>query len=169
MTGNTGLLTARCDPYGAESGIRLLGGMFPENQVGRIKWHCQAPAVARFRMVCTGGRYGARIAPGSELEAGYACEGGHRGQPMPLCESHWRSISRRQAGLCPACAFPPVARELTEALQARQADMHNAFTLGFLAAAARLGAAVEDLTNQMTELSQRGIIHRCPLILVEVS
>jgi len=47
--------------------------------------------------------------------------------------------------------------------------MHNAFTLGFLAAAARLGAAVEDLTNQMTELSQRGLIHRCPLRLVEMS
>lgn len=169
MSSNTGLLTARCDPYGAESSIRLLGGMFPEDQVGRIKWHCQLPAEARYRMICTGGRYGVRVAPGSELEQAYICEGGHRGQIMPLCRSHRVSIGRRQAGLCPACAFPPAARDLTEALQARQADMHEAFRLGFLAAAARLGAAVEDLTNQMTEMSQRGLIHRCPLKLVEVS
>jgi hypothetical protein len=169
MTGNTGLLTARCDPYGAESSIRLLGGMFPEDQVGRIKWHCQLPAVARFRMICTGGRYGTRVAPGGELEHGYICEGGHRGQPMALCADHRMSIGRRQAGLCPACAFPPAARTLTEALQARQADMHNAWTLGMLAAAAKLGAAVEDLTGQMTELSARGLIHKCPLKLVEVS
>lgn len=169
MSSNTGLLTARCDPYGAESGIRLLGGMFPENQVGRIMWHCQAPAEARYRMICTGGRYGARVAPGSELEYGYLCEGGHRGQPMPLCRQHRISIGRRQAGLCPACAFPPVARELIEVLTARTNDMHTAFSLGFLAAAASLGAIVEDLTNQTTELSERGVIHRCPLKLVEVS
>jgi hypothetical protein len=47
--------------------------------------------------------------------------------------------------------------------------MHNAWTLGMLAAAAKLGAAVEDLTSQMTELSARGLIHKCPLKLVEVS
>lgn len=169
MGANTGLLTARCDPYGAESSIRLLGGIFPEDQVGRIKWHCQARAVARYRMICEGGRYGARVAPGSEVEYGYLCEGGHRGQAMPLCDLHRKSIASRQAGLCPACAFPPAARELTELLQARQADMHSAFRLGYLAAAAKLGAAVADLTNQMTELSQRGLIHKCPLRLVEVS
>ena len=169
MGANTGLLTARCDPYGAESGIRLLGGMFPENQVGRIMWHCEARAEARYRMICMGGRYGTRVAPGAELEYGYVCEGGHRGQPMPLCRQHRISIGRRQAGLCPACAFPPAARNLTEVLQVRQADMHNAFQQGFLAAAARLGAAVEDLTNQMTELSRQGLIHKCPLQLVEIS
>lgn len=169
MGGNTGLLTARCDPYGAESSIRLLGGMFSDSQVGRIMWHCQAPAAGRFRMVCLGGQYGTRVAPGGELEYGYVCDGGHRGQPMALCKSHYHSIGRRQAGLCPACAFPPAARELTEVLQARTIDMRAAFDLGYLAAAARLGAAVEDLTNQMTELSARGLIHKCPLQLVEVS
>jgi DNA-binding Lrp family transcriptional regulator len=40
---------------------------------------------------------------------------------------------------------------------------------GYLRAAAELGAAVEDLRERMTELSDQGIIHRCPLQLVEVS
>ena len=169
MSSNTGLLTARCDPYGAESGIRLLGGIFPESQVGRIMWHCSDPATARYRMTCLGGTYGTRIASDGGPVPGYTCDGGHRGQPMPLCDSHRKAIARRQSGLCPACAFPPHARELTEVLQARQADMHNAFSLGFLAAAAKLGAVVEDLQGQMTELYEQGIVHRCPLILIEVS
>lgn len=169
MNRNTGLLTARCDPYGAESRISLLGGMFPENQVGRIMWHCSNPATARYRMVCTGGAYGGRAAADGGLVAAYLCDGGHRGQPMPLCDDHRRAIARRQAGFCPPCGFPPEARELAEALQARQADMMNAYSLGYLAAAAKLGAALEDLQGQMNELSATGRVHRCPLKLVEVS
>lgn len=169
MRSNSGLLTARCDPYGAESRISLLGGIYPEGQVGRIMWHCEARAAGRFRMVCTGGSYGGRTAADGGLVTAFVCDGGHRGQPMALCPDHVKSISRRQAGLCPACAFPPQARELAEALQARQADMHNAFAAGLLSAAAKLGAAMDQLQAQMNELSMRGIVHRCPLLLVEVS
>lgn len=169
MTRNTGLLTARCDPYGAESRISLLGGIYPASQVGRIMWHCSNQAEGRFRMICTGGSYGGRAAADGGLVPAYVCDGGHRGQPMALCPDHVRSVSRRQAGLCPACAFPPAARELADALAARQADMHNAFSLGLLAAAAKLGGAIEQLQSAMDELSMQGIVHRCPLLLVEVS
>lgn len=169
MNRNTGLLTARCDPYGAESRISLLGGLFPENQVGRIMWHCSRQAAARYRMVCTGGAYGGRSAADGGVVPGYLCDGGHRGQIMPLCDDHRGSIAKRQAGFCPPCGFPPEARQLAEAAQARQADMMNAFSLGYLSAAAQLGAALDDLRGQMTELYHAGRIHRCPLLLVEVS
>lgn len=170
MSGNSGLLTTRCDPYGAESAIKLLGGMYPENQVGRIMWHCSNRAVGRFYMECIGGRYGTRTTGSGLLEAGYVCDGGHRSSDsMPLCVAHRKSIARRQADLCPACAFPARARELQQALESRQADMHTAFQSGLLVAAAKLGAAMDDLMMQMNELSQLGIIHRCPLRLIEVS
>lgn len=164
-----GLLTTRCDPYGAESRIRLLGGMAPDSQLGKIMWHCEAQAAGRFRMICTGGVYGERIAAdGGQLPA-YSCRGGHRGQPMPLCADHRRGIASRQAGLCPACAWPPEARDIQEALQRCQIDMRRAMALGYLVAAAKLGQAHQDLEAQMTELTQRGIAHRCALTLIEVS
>ena len=169
MSGNTGLLTQRCDPYGAESRISLLGGMYPENHVGRIMWHCPELAAARYRMVCVGGDYGERTAPDGGLVAAYHCDGGHRGQVMPLCEGHRRMLAKRSAGLCPACAWPPGARDLTEALQARQADMYQAQRLGYYVAAAKLAGALEDLQHQMNELIARGVVHKCPLRLEEVS
>lgn len=170
MTGNTGLLTQRCDPYGAESRIRLAGGIYPENHVGRIMWHCAQPADAgRFRMTCTGGPYGIRLANDGQLAAAYTCPGGHRGQPMPLCTGHRRMLARRQAGLCPACAWPPAARTLAEAIERAQLDMRNAAALGYLTAARKLEAAGLDLQAQMNELIEQGIVHRCPVTLTEVS
>jgi hypothetical protein len=170
MGGNSGLLTARCDPYGAESQISLLGGIYGPEHVGRIMWHCPNRADAgRFRMICTGGTYGGRAAADGGIVPAYLCEGGHRGVVMPLCTDHRKSIARRQAELCPACAFPPGVRDVAAALQARQADMHNAFTAGLIVAAAKLGAAVEQLQAEMNDYSLRGIVHRCPLRLVEVS
>jgi hypothetical protein len=88
MTGNTGLLTQRCDPYGAESKIQLLGGMYDEKYRGTHMWYCREPSVGRFRMVCTGGNYGHRLAADAGLIAATHCDGGHEGQIMPLCRKH---------------------------------------------------------------------------------
>lgn len=161
-----GILRQRCDAYGAESRIQLLGGLYPESRASataRAIGYCPRPAEGVYRMVC-------------------AC--GHRGQPVPLCgpglvqdargewyphPGHVASIQRRQAGLCPPCAFPPVARELAEAMEARQADAYRAQAAGLFTAAARLADALEELRAQMTELTERGVVHRCPLTLVEVS
>lgn len=168
MTGNTGLLTARCDPYGAESRIQLLGGIHPESHVGRIMWHCDRPAVARFRMVCQGGVYGQRVAADGGQLAAYTCPGGHRGQIMPLCKDHRVEIARRQAGLCPACAYPEQAREPAAQLEQVQRAM-AAVPPWDLPRRARLTSLHDQLAARMTELTQRGIVHRCPLKLIEVS
>ena len=170
MTGS-GLLTTRCDPYGAESQIRLLGGLYPESHVGRIMWHCANRADAgRFRMICVGGYYGQRRAPDGGLVAAYRCDGGHASSDsMPLCTSHRVMIAKRQSDFCPACGFPPPARALAEAMTARQADITEAARLGLYAAAAKLADALDDLRAQMNDLVPRGIVHNCPLRLEEVS
>jgi hypothetical protein len=143
-----------------------MGGLYPESRASALALEmgfCPRIADASYTMVC---------------------ECGHRGQPVPLCgpglaqdargqwyphRGHVASVQRRQSGLCPPCAFPPEARELAEAMEARQADAYRALQSGYLRAAAELGGAVEDLRERMTELSDQGIIHRCPLKLVEVS
>ena len=167
--GNTGLLTARCDPYGAESRIQLMGGLYPENMVGKIMWHCDEPATARYRMVCAGGTYGERTAPDGGQLAAYLCVGGHKGQVMPLCVSHRREIGKRQAGMCPRCANPEQLRPQIEQLEHLQRAMSQAESLGLWPQIARLHAAIMPLQDQMTDYFHRGIIHRCPLKLVEVS
>ena len=164
--GNTGLLTDRCDPYGAESQIKLLGGLYPESYNGKHHWFCAERAVARFRMVCTGGAYGTRTAPDGGTVAAYSCDGGHRGQVMPLCASHRAEIQRRQSSLCPACAYPPEARALSERIEHLQARIGAAWDLGQRAA---LLSRHDQAAARMTELRDAGIIHNCPLRLIEVS
>jgi hypothetical protein len=160
------LLRQRCDPYGRESKIQLMGGLFPERRASKTALEigfCPRPAEGIYRMVC-------------------AC--GHKGQRMPLCgpgivadargknyphPGHVASIQRRQAGLCPPCAFPPIARELAEVAEAKMTDLQNANRLGMQGAALIIINALEACQAQLDELVTRGIIHRCPLKLVEVS
>jgi hypothetical protein len=170
----TTLLTDRCDPYGAESQIQLLGGVYPESHNGRIHWHCEKRATARYRMICTGGEYGTRRKTGDvgtfgTMVAGRVCPGGHRGQIMPLCLDHRREIARRQSEACPACLYPPAGRSLSEAIEANQRDWQMAMTLQDWPAIARLAARHEVLSASMSEMMAAGIIHKCPLNLVEVS
>lgn len=167
MTG-TGLLTARCDPFGAESRIRLLGGIYDESMVGRIMWHCANRAEARYRMVCRGGDYGTRDAPGGPV-AGFTCPGGHRGQEMALCADHRREIAKRQAEMCPACAYPPAARELAAELEGLQRALSSAEVVWDFRRAAQIAARMDDLQAVMTEMRDQGRVHKCPLELVEVS
>lgn len=165
----SGLLLARCDPYGAESSVNLLGGMYPESHLGRIMWHCPDRATARYRMTCTGGVYGERPAKDGGTLPGFICPGGHSGQVMPLCDNHRRAIARRQAGLCPACAWPPAARVLTEVLERTQTEIQAALALGMHADARRLISQFEGMQARMNELLTIGSVHRCPLELAEVS
>ena len=167
MTANTGLLTARCDPYGAESRIQLLGGVYPEAWAGRIMWHCQNRAAARYRMVCTGGAYGQRTAPDGGTVPAYECPGGHAGQVMPLCTDHRREIQKRQSDLCPRCAYPPAARGMQERADALQLQMQAA--RGDWPQLAALQAGLDQVTARFAELMELGIVHKCPLRLIEVS
>lgn len=155
MTGNTGLLTARCDPYGAESGgpKHLLGGMHPASSMGHIMWGCENRADGRWIMVCQ-------------------CPQEHKSaEPRPLCLAHVAEISRRQAGLCPPCAWNGTARAIEEQVGWVQGEISELFYAGGLYSPkmAVLQSELRDLAGQMTELFHLGIIYKCPLKLVEVS
>lgn len=86
------LLHARCDPYGIESTVRLFGGVYPENMMGKHVWYCPERAEARFVFVCRGGEYGFKRANDSGILAAYQCAGGHKGPPMPLCRKHQKEL-----------------------------------------------------------------------------
>jgi hypothetical protein len=149
--GHSGLLTRRCDPYGAESSIRLMGGIYPEAYNGGIHWFCDQPATHRVRMVC---------------------RHGHEGDPMWICNRHHAGIQGRQAGLCTRCAWPPEARAVNEAIDragAELAELELARVHMQDRRYLRAAAAVEDGRNRMNELMARGIIRKVALRLVEVS
>lgn len=189
MSRNTGLLTERCDPYGAESAIRLLGGTVPENMAGKYHWYCAQRAEARFRFVCTGGDYGERRQPDGGLIAAYHCPGGHQGPVMPLCRTHQQELgagpprpgfdsSMRPYGvvggtkaneMCPACAMPPEARTLMEQAEALHRKMSTAVILGLMSEVARIERDSAVVRERLTELYHTGRVHRCRLRLREVS
>lgn len=148
-TRNTGLIRTKCDPYGSESAIRLVGGAFPASQVGRIMWHCPNYSDGRFRA---------------------ECQRGHKsGIIMPLCYSHVRSLSERQMGLCPRCAWPVEAINLNKWIEAANRSLAAALMARDRDGAARWSGQLERLTARMTELYQIGVIKRTPLTLAEVS
>lgn len=197
----TTLLLQRCDPYGIESKIRLAGGRYPENMMGRYVWYCQERAIGRYRMTCRGGVYGMRRAPDGGLLGAHECAGGHAGQEMPLCMRHVREYStwgyrdpvplktplydgdgRRQYWTpgsvvggsranesCPRCASPPAARMLEEQAEALHQQLSMMQILGLFPQIAKLSAALDGIRNQIDHLRMQGIVHKCPLILREVS
>lgn len=152
-TGNTGLLTGRCTVFGSDDAgpKHLVGGMYGPEHNGDIHWHCEEPSIGRFRMVCR-------------------CQ--HRGQVMNVCADHAgpEGISKRMAGMCPPCAFPPEAAELdfeSRQLSAQIGLLPPWESLGVTAV--RLRGRIEDIKVRMDELKEQGIIHICPLELVGVS
>jgi len=203
VTGNTGLLTSRCDPFGAENQRpQVLGGVYGENMIGKIMWHCDRPAVGRYRMICRGGDYGHRAQADGGLIAAWHCDGGHKGQVMPLCTVHVRdfTVGPPKAGytrdlktpvgqiggtvaneLCPACAYPPEARTLTEVADRLQAEMSAIMAapihaLGLMTEMAKMGEKFARLEREqdkvrarLDELYRTGRVHKCPLELREVS
>lgn len=163
ITRTGGLLRQRCDPYGAESQIKLMGGMFPESMRGRHMWFCERAASGRFRMVCR-------------------CQ--HHGVIFPLCgpglvrapggemvyhPGHIAEISRRQAGTCPRCVWPPAAREAYEMDRAGQVALADAYLRQDRAAEARAKRQMIDAGRRIDELMTQGLVHNCPLRLEEVS
>ena len=149
MSGSTGLLTERCDPYGAESAIRLVGGLYSEAHLGKHMWHCPT-----------------RADPGRYM---MECPYGHRGDVMPLCTGHRVEVQRRQAGMCTRCAYPPEAAAIELAIRAAQADLGVAVQRMDRRETARIQQKIEDLRHHMTDMFHRGIIKRVPLRLIEVS
>jgi hypothetical protein len=194
----TGLLTQRCDPFGAESKIQLLGGLYDEKHRGTYMWHCKEPATGRYRMICTGGSYGHRLQADGGLIAAYQCDGGHQGQVMPLCRIHVRDFTvgppkpgftrdlRTPVGqvggtkgneMCPACMWPPEARTLqmeADAVQQRISQLRMVVAASgimgkFLAELASLESRQDQQRARFDELFASGRVHKCPLTLKEVS
>jgi len=189
----TAILTQRCDPFGMETeryGQRMAGGLFGEASAGNYKWFCEEPAVGRYRMICTGGDYGFRRAADSGLVAAYHCDGGHQGQVMVLCRKHVRDFSAgppkpgwsadlktplgqiggtKASELCPACVAPPAARELMDRANFLSSQMTAMLQLGLLARIAAIQSELDQVRAGLDEMHERGIIHKCPLRLVEVS
>ncbi len=148
-TRNTGLLRAKCDPYGSESAIKLLGGVYPEKYAGKTMWHCRNYADGRYRA---------------------ECQLGHKsGCIMPLCYDHVRSLQARQMGLCPRCAYPPEAINLGNWIEQHQIAFAAALQVNDRASADRLISRIQEMTQRMTELWQTGVIKKTPLTLAEVS
>jgi len=197
MTG-TGLLTERCDPYGIESTVRLAGGLFPDSQMGRYVWYCTERAEARFRYVCKGGVYGFRRENDGVIGSAYECAGGHTGPVMPLCRRHQRDLAvgppepgwhadkktpygqiggTKSNEMCPACTVgkgtvaESEIRGRMETANALQQQLSAIQTMPvFLAPqAARLQAMLDRERAALDEFHERGLIHKCPLKLVEVS
>lgn len=186
------LLLDRCDPYGIESTVKLFGGMFDEKHMGRYIWYCTERAEARFRYMCTGGDYGFRRQNDGGLINAYHCDGGHKGPAMPLCRKHQRDLAvgppapgwsadkttpygqvggTKSNEMCPACACPPRARSLMEDAERLQQEMARLVYAGLDVSVAflRLQSQQDQVRAALDELHERGIAHKCPLKLVEVS
>jgi hypothetical protein len=189
----TAILTQRCDPFGMEIeryAEKLAGGMYGEKYAGKYKWHCEEPAIGRYRFICRGGNYGfRRQADGGLIEA-YHCDGGHKGQVMVLCRIHvrdftqgppkpgWSKDKRTPHGvvggtkaneMCPRCMWPPEAAELQQTADALQQQMAQMQIYGLIGQFAKLQAEQDQVRARLDELNETGRVHKCPLQLVEVS
>ena len=146
VAGAAGMLLRRCDPFGAESKVTgLEGGFYGPEHLGAYMWHCQARADGHYRS---------------------RCRCGHIGKPAWLCYGHARMFAQRMAGVCPPCVHPQREIEIQAAMQATRERAYGKPTMAVLAAAE---SALWDLQEQLNELVDRGIVHRCRVILEEVS
>lgn len=188
LAGGT-LIGGRCNPYGAETGgpRRILGGLHgPASaespgmslpaSVEQGEWPCQQRAQVRCRMICR-------------------C--GHKGQIMELCSwhdednyrgefvagtfrqvretvrqrGHFEEIQRRQADLCPRCAFPGEYAALYKEFHewGNTLAMINAAGGWRSRRAVAVRAYLENIGAKFDEGRAAGIIHNCPLTLTPVS
>lgn len=135
-----------CNPYGYEdSKVVVVGGTRNPNAEAYL-WQCRNYAEARYRMTCANG---------------------HEGR-MTLCYAHAWQIGRRQAGLCPRCAWPDRARSLDETITRIMREMANPRL--WPDERERLAQRLRDCSAEMDELRARGAISNgAPLRLTEVS
>lgn len=142
----SGVLVQRCNPFGGTSPRHLEGGFYGLAHLGPHLWECHARAEGRYR---------------------YRCRCGHRSrEPQWLCPGHVYMMRKRMSGVCPPCVHPPREVEIQTGMQAIRDTAHLHPTLPALDAAY---TRLWDLQHELDELVERGIVHRCPLVLEEVS
>jgi hypothetical protein len=134
-----------------------------------------------------------RLSPGQGLIDAYECPGGHKSKnTIDVCKLHLRefnegpakagwsrdkTVSWGQVGgtkaneCCPACVAPPEARGYMEQATAlhQMLSQYETFGLGFAPEALKIRAAMDGVAAQIDELRIRGIVHRCPMQMIEVS
>ena len=149
---STGLLHQRCDPYGAESRIKLMGGLYPESYNGNKHWFCRNIATHRVIM---------------------KCRNGHHGDIMPLCDQHHAEIQRRQSGICLTCAFPPEARACFDEIESAMREIQDMIYVQRLHPmdphVMTRQRIIERGRVRMDELRRSGRTPNIPLTLYEVS
>lgn len=162
------LLYGRCDPYGHESGgpRRMLGGLYGPEYEGRYKWTCERKAEGRYRMICQCGHVGQAMAlcgPGTVTNKVSGLAYHHPG--------HVAQLSERASDLCPRCAFPPGAAELTQLADRAQHTVKTLESMGLGASpqAMRALKVMQSAQGRLDGLRLVGAIHNCRLKLVEVS
>lgn len=152
--GASGVLLDRCSAYeqGHGQGPRHLeGGFYDLRSLGPHVWLCKARADGTFTMQCR-------------------C--GHKGQRQKLCNGHVAMIRKRMSGVCPPCVHPPAEQELQEAMERIRSDPANYRATSAAELERNQQRAVSrlwDIQAALDELVERGIVHRCPLTLTEVS
>ena len=154
--GASGLIVERCSAYEQRHGAgprHLEGGFYDLKSLGPHAWQCKARSDGRFRMECVHG---------------------HRGQPQDLCVGHVEMIRKRGSGVCPPCAHPPDEVELQEKMERirRRPELYPATAPSLELMERAQKRAVSELWGiqaALDELVARGIVHRCPLTLTEIS
>ncbi len=144
----------RCNPYGHETGgpKGLLGGIYGPEHEGTHKWFCQNTATHRVRMHCK--LYG------------------HTGPVMEICDDHYAEISKRQAGLCTRCAYPPEARSCQDEIESASRELQALLGQGrhwLDPACSAKRTVIERGRNRMNELMESGRIQRVGMTLVEIA
>jgi hypothetical protein len=93
------------------------------------------------------------------------------GPPKPgfsrdLKTPHGQVGGTRANEMCPRCMWPPEARALQEQADELNMRIARAFLLPEIA---RLTSMQDQVRARLDELNERGIVHKCPLRLTEVS
>jgi len=188
------LLLERCNPYGAETGgpRRVMGGLYgpgsartlddtlPEN-VQQGEWVCPQQAQVHAFLICAHEHKGPvmalcswheEIVEHAEMVAGTT----RKVADVVKVRGHYEEIQRRQAGACVRCLYPsvPGGRDFAaehkqiEAIQGQLAYL-NDVGAWYSARAQGLRQRIEDIVATFDEANARGIIHRCPMRLIQVS
>lgn len=142
-----GMAVTRCNPFGYEDGgpKHLEGGFYGTDALGPHMWHCQARADGRYYTYCK-------------------C--GHKGQPKYLCSGHVMMFAKRMSGVCPPCVHPPAEVEIQSQMQGIRESASPALgSAQLLTLEGRLWL----LQEKLNDLVAKGIVHRCPLKMTEVS
>jgi len=187
------LLLERCNPYGAETGgpRRVMGGLYgpgsartpdmdlPEN-VAQGEWLCPQQAQVRAYLICRCGHRGQPMPLCSWhdeiIEHGEMVAGSYRKvTSVARTRGHYEEIQRRQAGACVRCLYPSAggrdfaaAHKSIEAWQGELAYLHD-IGAWYSAQARRARQKIEDIVASFDEGIAQGIIHRCPMRLIQVS